>query len=80
MAENTSSFNVFPVFFRGRTSGFLGGDEGRRVVGWKTAEMGDEVRNRRIQGRERKRDNDRFTPGAIEKPRTKVRAFLDRIW
>ena len=30
MTENTSSFNVFPVFFRGKTGGFGG------CVGWKS--------------------------------------------
>ena len=32
MAENTSSFNVFPVFFRGKTSGF-GGMRGGHSLG-----------------------------------------------
>ena len=32
MAENTSSFNVFPVFFRGKTGGF-GGMRGGHSLG-----------------------------------------------
>lgn len=35
MTENTSSFNVFPVFFRGKTGDFWGArNEGRRAKGW----------------------------------------------
>ena len=36
MAENTSSFNVFPVFFRGKTGGF----GGMRYEGRKSADTG----------------------------------------
>ena len=79
------------------------GDEGRWVVGWKTAEMGDEDGNQRGRsfiGTDRAKEQGSggrrffggyrggsrsgtmrvFPPGTAEKPRTEVRAFLDRIW
>ena len=46
----------FPCFFRER----------RAVLG----ERGTERWNRRVQGREQKRDNEQFTPGATDKPHT----------
>lgn len=42
MAENTSSFNVFPVFFRGKTGGF-GGMRGGHSLG-KPRRVGKEQR------------------------------------
>ena len=57
MTDNTRVFNVFPVFFRGKTGGFRGARGGGRWV--ENGRNGDEGGKRQIQGRAQKRNNAR---------------------
>ena len=66
MTDNTRVFNIFPVFFRKKKGGFLCGERRAKIGGYRDGSRSGTMSV--------------FTPGATEKPRTEVGAFLNRIW